>query len=241
MFRRIFAILLALCVLFSVMFTYAEEDEDFGDDELTDDSLEDEELDDSSEEEEKIDFRTIGGYDIPTETFGDFTVRWNEDGTGAILTGYGGTDKDLVLPDTINDLPVIAIDTSMCLCNPVIETLEIPGSVQTVGVNAFAQCQKLRSVVIREGVVTLDKCCFGGCVFLTEITLPESLVTVEDFVFAGCINLPEVTFGSGLQSIGRQVFFKCLALSRVTIPGGEAVAIGEQAFEECAEDFQIVY
>ena len=239
MIRRIFAILLSLCVLFSAVFAFAEDDfdeefeDDFGDEEFEDE--------DSFEEgEEVVDFRTIGGYGIETEPVGDLIVQWLEDGTGAIVTGYTGTDPNLVIPDTVKDLPVVAINTAMCVCNPVIETLEIPGTVQSVGVNAFAQCPNLRSVVIHEGVTTLEKCCFGGCIFLTEISLPDSLVIVDDFVFAGDINLPEITFGSSLESIGKQVFFKCLALSKVTIPGGDSVSIGEGAFDECSEDLQIL-
>ena len=231
MIRRIFAILLALCLLFSAVLSFADEfdDEDWDDDEFLED-------DDSGfeEEEDKVDFRTIGGYGIETVAVGDFNFRTLEDGSGLVVTSYTGTEPDVVIPDSVEDAPVVEIDTAFCVCNPIIQTLTIPGSVKTVGTNAFAQCQNLKSVVIDEGVLTIGMCSFGGCLELESIQLPESLEVVSDFAFAKCILLHEITFGTELQSIGKQAFFQCEELSKACIPGGDAVTIGDQAFEGCA-------
>ena len=181
------------------------------------------------------------GYSIPTFTDGDFTYRMSDDGESAVLVSYIGTEADVVFPDTVNGLAVTAIDPAMCLCNSVLETIQIPGSVRIIGIRAFAQCPSLKTVVIEEGVTTLDKCCFGGCNALEEILLPESLEIVDDCAFASCDRLKEIAFGSGLLSIGNMAFMKCSMLSRVILPGGDKVVIGEEAFGECAEDLKIVY
>lgn len=234
MLKRITAVLTVLFVLFCAAHTFAD---DLDDDSWTDDEFEDE----GFEEAEEDDFRSIGGYDIPTFTIGDFRFTMNDEGDAAVLVGYIGNEADVVIPETADQYPVTAIGTGTCLGNPLLETIQIPGSIRSIGNNAFAQCPRLRSVVIREGLVRIDKCCFGKCVSLHEIWLPDSLEIVDDFAFAACTNLQEVTFGTGLKSIGRQAFLMCSALSRAIIPGGESVFIGEDAFGQCAEDFCILY
>ncbi len=236
--KRIIAALTALIVLLSVSFAFSDEWED---DEWEED-FSDEELDEGFEEEEdRVDFRTMSGYNIETFECDGFRYQKTDDGKGAILVSYYGTESDVVFPDTLNELPVVAINTAMCVNNSVIQTLQIPGSVQIIGPNAFAQCPNLESVEIQEGLKTLDKCCFGGCPKLKEILLPDSLEIIDDFVFANCPRLQEIAFGNHLQSIGRQAFLKCASLSKVTIPGGEDVSIGDEAFGECAENLRILY
>lgn len=239
MLKRLIAAALALCFVFCIPFSLAD---DADDEELFEEEFTDDELDEGFEEEtEKIDFRTISGYDISTFESGGFRYQLTDDGLGAILVSYYGTDSDVAFPDTLDNLPVVAINTAMCVNNSIIQTLHIPGSVQVIGPRAFAQCPNLESVEIFEGLKTLDKCCFGGCPELKEILLPDSLEVIDDFVFANCPKLKAISFGSNLQSIGRQAFQKCASLSTVTIPGGEAVRIGEEAFGECPEDLRIIY
>ena len=233
MLKRLAAFLAALGVLFSAVPSFAGEwDEDgwdFGDDEAGFD-----------EEEETVDFRTIGGYNIQTYDAGDFRYELTDDGENAVLVAYKGLSPDVLLPETVNDIPVIGVNVGMCQWNSIIETLLIPGCIRSIGTNAFANCKNLKRVEIREGLTTLEICCFGGCDLLEEISFPESLETVYDCAFANCPMLHEIKFGSRLQSIGRQAFMYCAALSRVTIPGGDAVTIGEKAFDECADNLTIV-
>lgn len=235
MLRRIASVMTALFVLFFAVPTIAD---DYDEESWADDEFEDE---DFEEEDEDEDFRSISGYDIPTFTIGDFTFTMNDEGDAAILVGYIGAASDVIFPETADQYPVVAIGTGMCVGNPVLETIQIPGSIRSIGNNAFAQCPKLRSVVIQEGLARMDKCCFGRCVSLREIRFPDSLEFVDDFSFAACTNLQEVTFGAGLKSIGKQAFLMCSELSTVTIPGGESVIIGEGAFGQCADDFRILY
>ena len=192
------------------------------------------------EEEQTVDFRTIGGYDIQTYDAGDFRYQLTDDGEHAVLVAYKGLDPDVVLPETVNDIPVIGVNVGMCQWNTIIETLVIPGCIRSIGTNAFANCKNLKRVEIREGLTSLEICCFGGCEMLQEIVLPDSLETVYDCAFANCSTLQEIKFGNHLQSIGKQAFMYCATLSKVTIPGGDAVRIGDKAFDECASNLTII-
>ncbi|MBO4471090.1 MAG: leucine-rich repeat domain-containing protein [Clostridia bacterium] len=234
--KRIAAVLAALLVLFAAASAATGEPEDGAQTEKSYSVL-----NGAGYIEGRPEVGASSGYSIPTFTDGDFKYRMSDDGESAVLVSYTGDKADVAFPDAVNGLTVTAIDPAACLCNPVLETIRIPGSIQTIGIRAFAQCPGLKTVVIEEGVTILDKCCFGGCNALEEILLPESLEIVDDCAFASCDRLREIAFGSGLQSIGNMAFLKCSLLSRVILPGGDDVLIGEEAFGECAEDLKIVY
>ena len=238
MIRQIFAVLLALCVLFSAVLCFAD---DLDDDDLDEDEDGIETLDDGYEEEEQtVDFKTVSTYNIETMTEGYFNLKMNADHTGAILTSYTGEDSEVIFPETVKDgIPVVAIDDGMCSDNPKIENIRIPGSIKTIGNAAFARCPKLKSVIIEEGVLSLGMCCFGGCPELTDVNLPNSIEIVDNFVFARCIALEEVVFGTELQSIGIEAFRGCINLRKITIPGGDNVSFGDRIFEECPNEVEI--
>ena len=238
MIRRITVILLALCVLFSAVSACAEnwDDDDVGRAPAGKNTG----LGGAGGVWGDLgEFMTMGGYDVRTFDSGDFRYELSEDGKYAVLVSYLGTEGDVVFPEQLDGIPVVAVGNAMCVCNDVITNLVIPGSIRYIGTNAFANCRSLKSVVLEEGVMSLGTCCFGGCVEMEKIIFPESLEVVSDFVFANCQKLQEITFGSKLQAIGTQAFLKCEALSLVTIPGGNAVSIGAEAFSECASDLRI--
>lgn len=239
MFRRIFAILLALCVLFSAVLCFADDAED---DDWEDDDSDMEMFDDEYEEEEqKNDFKSVSSYNIETIALDDFSYKLNDDGTGAILTSYVGEDAEVVFPSTVNDnIPVIEIDTGMCADNPKIVNVTIPGTIKTIGNNAFARCPKLTTVVIEEGVEKIGMCSFGGCPELIDVRIPDSLVKVDVAGFAFCAALEEITFGTGLEEIGMQAFAGCASLTKITVPGGDQVIIGDRVFDQCPNEVEIV-
>ena len=231
--KRLLALLVAASVLFSFAVAFADEwdDEDFWDDEFEDEE-------EFEEEEGKTDFRTIAGYDTGEKyTSGDFIYQLPDGGDGAVVISYTGTSPEMVIPDTLDDHPVVAIgDQAFNFLG--IETATLPDTVRTIGSMAFYQCANLKQVTIQDGVVSIGTCCFGGDPVLEEVTIPESVETVDDFAFLACASLKEVSFGPALKKIGASAFQMCAALNRVTLP--EAAEVGENAFTDCSADLEIV-
>lgn len=236
MYRRIFAILLALCMLFSAVLCFADDADDYDWDDDDDSGMA------SFEEEEMTDsFKTVSSYHVNTLKADNFKYKYNDDKTGAILTYYLGEDPDVVFPETVEDnLPVVAIDTGMCADNGILKSIRIPGSIKTIGNNAFARCANLKSIVIEEGVEEIGMCSFGGCPELTDVQLPDSLLKVGNAGFAYCAVLEEVAFGTSLESIGAQAFSGCASLVRIVVPGGDRVTIPENVFAQCPNEVEIV-
>ena len=104
-------------------------------------------------------------------------------------------------------------------CNAIIETATnklvagckntvIPGSVTTIGNNAFSNCTGL-----------------------TSITIPNSVTTIGDQAFFGCTGLTSITIPNSVTTIGYTAFYKCTGLTSITIPGS-VTKIEEDTFQE---------
>ena len=58
-------------------------------------------------------------------------------------------------------------------------SLNIPGTVKLIGEEAFCSCEKLKELVVNEGVSSIEKQAFAGCKSLETITLPKSAAIGE--------------------------------------------------------------
>lgn len=76
----------------------------------------------------------------------------------------------------------------------------------------------IKSVIVEEGVTTLDNYLFYKCENMESITLPESLQRIEARTFAGCKSLKSITFPVGLQYIGFGAFENA-GLTEITFKG----------------------
>ena len=66
------------------------------------------------------------------------------------------------------------------------EFLRIPESVTEIGSHAFAECQKMKSAIIKANITTLKPRTFFNCIDLVKLQLPKTLTTVEDQAFSAC-------------------------------------------------------
>ena len=140
----------------------------------------------------------------------------NDEQTGYIVTGVGEvTGGNLVIPETYNGLPVVAI-----------------------GEEAFLN-SKITSIVIPEGVVSIGDAAFWACGDLIYVSLPSTLTTIGNDVFYACgfetINIPE-----GVSSIGKWAFDDCDALISIIIPKS-VTYLGEDALANCDRLTEVHY
>lgn len=92
-----------------------------------------------------------------------------------------------------------------------LEQLQIPRTVQIIGMNAFYQCSQLREV---------------------ELHSDGELEMIEDGAFAECTYLRRIVIPSSVKQVGEMAFLDCKALSEVVLPvdGEKLKLIGESAF-----------
>jgi hypothetical protein len=100
----------------------------------------------------------------------------------AIITAYTGLGGEVVLPSTIEGLPVTSIDNNAFYGNTSVTNLTIPDSIATIGNNAFDGCSGLTSVTIPASVTSIGNQAFSGCSGLTSISLPERFLTDIEYI-----------------------------------------------------------
>lgn len=181
------------------------------------------------------------------------TVSWS---------GYTAPTGSLVIPSSVSNggvtYTVKAIDRmAFEQCNG-LTSVTIPGSVETIGMRAFANDTLLESVVMQEGVKSIDMMAFNSCKRLVNIQLPTSLtrIAIQAFTNTGYYNdsynwidgkalllgqwvlqvgnLVEGTYimPAGIRGIANNAFLYCRYIDFVELPSSLQI-IGEGAFKEC--------
>lgn len=161
----------------------------------------------------------------------------------------------VVIPETIDGMPVTRIGEYAFYCCDNLESIIIPQNVISIEKYAFGECGSLTNVMMPEGVVNIGECAFYGCSNLENISLPNSVEQIGDYAFAfckklvtiiipqkvncigqytfgACENLASVIISEGMTSIGEIAFCGCINLVSIAIPEG-VKSIGKRAFDGC--------
>jgi len=143
-------------------------------------------------------------------------------------------------------------------CNNII-SVEIPESVQIIGVDAFeycdglqtvnlkggrviksgafSKCEKLKNVSFSQNVNEIEGDVFSDCTALEKITLPNSVSSIGTAAFNGCENLQEITLPEHVDYLGKSVFAYCRSLKSIRIPEGPKQLIANMTrggfFKDC--------
>ena len=88
----------------------------------------------------------------------------------AAITGYKGSDLDVVIPSDLDGYPVVRISDE-----------------------AFCDCSSLTSVTISDSVTAIGQKAFSGCSSLTSVTIPDSVTSIGKNAFYNCSSLPSVS------------------------------------------------
>ena len=111
--------------------------------------------------------------------------------------------------------------------------VRIPYSVTSIGIEAFAGCSGLTSIIIPAGVTAIGDGAFAGCSGLTSVTIPTGVPSIGDYAFYGCSGLTSIIIPDSVTSIGNYAFEGCNGLTSITIPNS-VTSIGEDAFQDCS-------
>jgi hypothetical protein len=162
------------------------------------------------------------------------------------ITGYGGTNDVVVIPSTIDGLPVTTIGTTAFLY-ALINTVSIPNSVTNIEDYAFSQWGYASLTAIAVDSANQNYSSIGGALFDksqktiiqypeaksgTSYTLPDTVTSIGNHAFFGCVSLTNVTIPNSVTSIGDSAFDSCTRLTSITIPDS-VTNIGGAAFCTC--------
>lgn len=127
------------------------------------------------------------------------------------LSGYTGTETELVIPAVVGTTEIVGINT-----------------------NLFKNNTDITSIVLSEGIVYIEYGAFQGCKNLKKVVLPNSLTYIDYHAFEDCTALETVTFGNGLTVISNEAFENCTSLQDVILPD-TVQTIDKEAFRNAGD------
>ncbi len=138
----------------------------------------------------------VSAFAIETEVFssyGDFEYSVS-DGEITITKCREDAMGEIIIPQSIESMPVTAI-----------------------GESAFEFCTEITKVTIPDTVKTIGSFAFVYCWSLENIDIPDSVISIESSVFEGCTSLKSISIGKGLKSLGIYAFTGCDMLESISV------------------------
>ena len=170
------------------------------------------------------------------EVYGEYIYTLNNDvftGEGVTIRQYIGNKNDIVVPDTIESLPVTEIDSGAfspkyadrdnpyinSLCAE-IESVTLPDTVRIIGKNAFENCKKLQYINMPEELEGIEEKAFLNCSSLNEPDLLNNGVEYIGSFALGGTKFKKLSIGSLYDSTrfrARDYFLTGSSVEELTI------------------------
>ena len=117
--------------------------------------------------------------------------NWNYkiDGETVIITGYRGTDTQVVIPNSINGVAVTEIESFGAKTS--VTSVIFGENVKTIDANAFKGCTALKTVTLNVGLTDIGAKAFSGT-RITSLTLPSTVENANGETFYGMNALTEI-------------------------------------------------
>jgi hypothetical protein len=152
------------------------------------------------------------------------------------ITRYIGTVKDVVIPEEIDNLPVVVIGRG-AFSNNQLTGVVIPNSVREIRGSAFSFNQ-LRSVALPGSLTGIENEAFRRN-SLTGVVIPDSVIEIGGYAFQDN-PLTSIVIGNSVKKIGNEAFRNNLSgengqLTSVVIP--EKVQIYVSSFDNFFGNF----
>ena len=149
------------------------------------------------------------------------------------VIGYEGVITHLTVPDRIEfrgeSLFVATIGEKAFYNSKNLVFVDL-GSVNHVGMKAFANCTNLSTLVVPKTVQTIATYAFYNC-GITSLDVTGDGVVLEDSAFSACKKMTSITFSGHGAVIGSNAFYKNNGVASVDL--STVASVGVKAFPYC--------
>ena len=157
----------------------------------------------------------------------NFTI--NEEGC---ITKYTGSQRVVMIPDTIGDITVTGIGENVFKNNARMVTVSIPDTVTYIGSSAFEGCTNLVGVTIPDGVTNVNSYTFYKCSNLKDVSFGENVTIIGNSAFSNCSSLESIEIPDSVTEIGTDAFANCESLANVKL-SKNLMKLGSNAYDNC--------
>lgn len=156
-------------------------------------------------------FRRKGEQVNPASDF-----AYTADGGEVTITDYIGTSEHVLIPDTIDGLPVTAL-ADKAFYEKHVTTVVVPDSVTEIGDLCFSGDNYLVSLTLPDELAELPYGALESCMRLYDFDLPQSLEKIYSSVFEFNYYLTHLTLPSSLTEIEQLNFIGLYGLQSLTL------------------------
>jgi hypothetical protein len=168
---------------------------------------------------------------------GSKDFKYKQYGEGIQITKYIGSATDVNIPDTIDGLPVVAIDDSVFdqehQPKGGIKSVTMPDSITELGFGVFYGCKELKTVTLSRNLTVISNYSFFECENLTGILIPKGVTKIGDSSFRSCGSLKTVQLPDSVVELQSSAFDSCVKLETVILPSNLAT-ISSRTFYGCS-------
>ena len=129
---------------------------------------------------------------------------------GYVVIGYEDGISSLVIPESIDGVPVVAIgERAFRDCSSLNGDVVLPKSIVAIEKEAFMNADGLNGrIYFPQSLKVISDRAFYGCQSLQgDLIIPDSVETIGDEAFSYCTGIGSAVYGGrGLKSVGRDVF-----------------------------------
>ena len=129
---------------------------------------------------------------------------------GYVVIGYEDGISSLVIPESIDGVPVVAIgERAFRDCSSLSGDVVLPKSIVAIEKEAFMNADGLNGrIYFPQSLKVISDRAFYGCQSLQgDLIIPDSVETIGDEAFSYCVEIGSAVYGGrGLKSVGRDVF-----------------------------------
>lgn len=130
-----------------------------------------------------------------------------------LLQAPGKLSGDYVISDSVTSISEFAF----CQCANLI-SVTIPDTVKSIGVGAFGECNKIKTVIISKRISCVSDAVFAGCANLTDVSIPEGVESIGEGAFSDCSRLTAVIIPDSVTQIKDSAFSGCTDLKKSSYP-----------------------
>lgn len=142
-------------------------------------------------------------------------------------------ENELVIPSEVmfkgKTLKVIGVANNFASNNDKLISVIISDGILSIGDDSFNKCSNLESIAISQSIVTIGSNTFANCAKLEKVEA-YGVKEIGSSSFANCSNLIKVNFPN-LLTVSSSLFSGCSQLSEIYMPS--ILSIGSYAFSNC--------
>lgn len=133
------------------------------------------------------------------------------------ITGYTGTNLNVIIPAVTNGYPVTIIGQS-AFEESHATNVSLPDTITNIGNSAFYDAQWIVSMRIPDSVLKIGSSAFVDGFKLTNVIIGSNVTSIGTYAFDYCISLKDIFIPAGVTNfLSGSIFNDCTSLTNISV------------------------